>query len=99
MLFSLGSLPDAKSGFRARCFECIISNQRASGPVIDDVGTLYFEPDGVAFCDLACLARPCQPATVGVHPPPSRAQAEGENEARFCDWVCVSSPRSAVQYL
>jgi hypothetical protein len=25
------------------------------GPVIDAAGTRYFEPDGVIFCDLACL--------------------------------------------
>jgi len=40
------------------------------GPVIGAAGTRYFEPDGVVFCDLACPARPCQPATVSPHPLP-----------------------------
>jgi hypothetical protein len=32
------------------------------GPAIDAAGTRHFEPDGVVFCELACPARPCQPA-------------------------------------
>jgi hypothetical protein len=38
--------------------------------VIGAAGTRNFEPDGVAFWGLACLARPRQPAMVAAHPLP-----------------------------
>jgi hypothetical protein len=44
------------------CYPLNAGNFR--GPVIGAAGTRHFEPDGVFFCNLACLARPCQPATV-----------------------------------
>jgi hypothetical protein len=34
------------------------------GPVVGAAGTRHFEPDGVVFCDLACLLRPYQPPAV-----------------------------------
>jgi len=55
--------------------------------VIGAAGTRNFEPDGVAFCYLACLARPCQPASVGAHPLPVCASLNGASQ-RSAAYLC-----------